>query len=120
MGRDGANYYNSLGYLPFTPVFTANPAFMKRRQTRWNLPITMISAPQSWRTPSEKNAEAETFARHAVNYTNLFDAKIGFIRERKADGSWNEPFCPEQWGGGFTEGCSWHWTWCVFHDILPA
>ena len=39
------------------------------------------------------------------------------MRGRKKDGSWVEPFHPDEWGGPFTEGCSWHWTWCVFHDI---
>ena len=23
---------------------------------------------------------------------------------------------PEKWGGDFTEGCAWHYTWSVFHD----
>ena len=52
-----------------------------------------------------------------MNYTNLFDTNLGFMRERRADGSWNEPFAPETWSGGFTEGSSWHWTWCAFQDI---
>jgi predicted alpha-1,2-mannosidase len=64
-----------------------------------------------------RKADARLFAQRATNWMNVFDPAIGFVRERKADGSWVEPFYPNQWGGGFTEGCSWHWTWCVFHDI---
>ena len=64
-----------------------------------------------------RTAEAEAFARTAMNYTNLFDAKTGFMRGRKADGSWCEPFYPTEWGGPFTEGCSWHWTWSVMQDV---
>jgi predicted alpha-1,2-mannosidase len=52
-----------------------------------------------------------------MNYTNLFDAQTGFMRGRKADGSWCEPFDPTEWGGPFTEGCSWHWTWSVMQDV---
>ena len=63
-----------------------------------------------------RKAEAEQFAKQAMNYTNLFDVKTGFMRGRKADGAWCEPFDPTEWGGPFTEGCSWHWTWSVFQD----
>ena len=34
------------------------------------------------------------------------------------DGSWDINFTPDKWGDAFTEGSSWHWTWCVFHDPL--
>ena len=36
--------------------------------------------------------------RKAMNYTNVFDAKTGFVRGRKADGSWCEPFDPDRMG----------------------
>ena len=39
------------------------------------------------------------------------------MQGRNRDGSWQAPFVPEKWGDAFTEGCSWHYTWCVFHDI---
>jgi len=52
-----------------------------------------------------------------MNYQNVFDAKIGFVRGRKADGAWCENFDPLEWGGPFTEGNSWHWTWSVFQDV---
>ena len=35
---------------------------------------------------------------------------------RRADGSFALPFSPLKWGGDFTEGNSWHYTWSVFHD----
>ena len=38
------------------------------------------------------------------------------MRGKNQDGSWSTPFVPEKWGGDFTEGCSWHYTWSVFHD----
>lgn len=31
-------------------------------------------------------------------------------------GNWRDRFDATEWGGPFTEGSSWHWTWSVFHD----
>ena len=39
------------------------------------------------------------------------------MRGRNADGTFQTPFSPYQWGGVFTEGNAWHYTWSVFHDI---
>jgi predicted alpha-1,2-mannosidase len=52
-----------------------------------------------------------------MNYTNLFDRQLTFVRGRHEDGSWLEPFDPTEWGGPFTEGDSWQWTWSVFQDL---
>ena len=52
-----------------------------------------------------------------MNYRNLFDTKTGFMRGRNENGSWNDNFDPIEWGGPFTEGNSWHWTWSVMHDV---
>jgi predicted alpha-1,2-mannosidase len=38
------------------------------------------------------------------------------MRGKNRDGSFQSPFRPDKWGDAFTEGCSWHWTWCVLHD----
>ena len=115
VGRDGAKYYDELGYLPYSST-RGEPRISEATAKTLEYAYDDFCAAQL-ALAIGKTAEAETFAKHAMNYTNLFDAKLGFMRERKADGSWNEPFYPEQWGGGFTEGCSWHWTWCVFHDV---
>jgi predicted alpha-1,2-mannosidase len=52
-----------------------------------------------------------------MNYTHVFDAQTGFMRPRKEDGSWVEPFDPIEWGGAFTEGNAWQWTWSVMQDV---
>lgn len=39
------------------------------------------------------------------------------MRGRNADGSWQADFDPTKWGGAFTEGNSWHYSWSVFHDM---
>jgi predicted alpha-1,2-mannosidase len=119
VGRDGVKFYNELGYVPYdnkAPRRGATNSFAEASAKTLEFAYDDFCAAQLAHALG-KTAEAETFAKHAMNYTNLFDPKVGFIRERKADGSWDEPFYPEQWGGGFTEGCSWHWTWCVFQDV---
>jgi predicted alpha-1,2-mannosidase len=36
---------------------------------------------------------------------------------RNKDGTFDQAFNPFKWGGDFTEGCSWHYSWAVFHDV---
>jgi predicted alpha-1,2-mannosidase len=115
VGRDGVQHYNKLGYVPYSST-KGEPRVEEATAKTLEYAYDDFCAARLAQAVG-KNLEAETFARHAFNYTNLFDPHVAFMRERKADGSWNEPFYPDQWGGGFTEGCSWHWTWCVFQDI---
>ncbi len=115
VGRNGAQYYNSLGYLPYASA-RGETSFREASAKTLEFAYDDFCAARLAHAIGD-DARATVFAKNAMNYTNLFDPKVGFVRERKADGSWNEPFYPEQWGGGFTEGCSWHWTWCVFQDI---
>jgi predicted alpha-1,2-mannosidase len=52
-----------------------------------------------------------------MKYTNVFDAGSGFVRGRRTNGQWCDKFDPTEWGGPFTEGNPWHWTWSVFQDV---
>lgn len=66
--------------------------------------------------------DAAFFARRAENWRNVLDTKTGFMRGRKTDGSWREPFDPyhcgheSSWAGDFTEGNAWQWRWHVLQD----
>ncbi len=62
------------------------------------------------------DSEIETYATRAGNYRNLFDKSTGLMRGRNLDGTFSKNFSPLKWGGDFTEGNSWHYTWSVFHD----
>jgi len=109
IGRDGAEFYKKIGYAPYPEVHEATA---KTLEYAYDDFCAAVLARRIGRS-----SDAEAFARSAMNYTNVFDAKIGFVRGRKADGSWIEPFYPTEWGGPFTEGNSWHWTWSVFQDV---
>jgi len=57
------------------------------------------------------------FSRQMYNYKNLYDPATGFMRAKDEEGRWITPFDPLDWGGPYTEGNAWHWTWSVFHDV---
>jgi predicted alpha-1,2-mannosidase len=60
-----------------------------------------------------RNDVAAAFEKRALNWTNVFDAKTGFVRPRLASGKYLEPFDPARagQGSGFTEGNSWQYSW---------
>lgn len=111
VGRYGVDYYNSLGYVPYDVGKNENAA-RTLEYAFADFGIWKMSE-KLQRAPSERN----TFFQRASNYKNVFDASVNFMRGRNADGSFQSPFRPDKWGDAFTEGCSWHWTWCVFHDV---
>lgn len=111
VGRFGADYYNHYGYIPYDVGIKENTA---RTLEYAFADFTLWKLAKSLNRPA---AEIDTFARRALNYRNVFDPSVNFVRGRNQDGSFQSPFRPDKWGDAFTEGCSWHWTWCVFHDV---
>ncbi|MES2475740.1 MAG: GH92 family glycosyl hydrolase [Verrucomicrobiota bacterium] len=109
IGRDGAEFYNRVGYVP-SPNF--KEATAKTLEFAYDDFCAAVLAKSLG-----KEKETQEFAKKAMNYENVFDKEIGFVRGRKDDGTWKEPFDPTEWGGPFTEGNSWHWTWSVFQDV---
>ena len=110
VGRKGVKYYNELGYVPYDVKVNENTArtleYAYDDFTIWKL-AKSLNRPQ---------AEIDRFYKRAHNYQNVFDKSTNFMRGRNLDGAFQSPFRPDKWGDAFTEGCSWHWTWCVFHD----
>lgn len=62
-----------------------------------------------------QSEDAERFAKRAQNYRNIYDAEIGFMRPRHADGTWLEDFDPMK-PDGWNEGNGWQYLWHVPHD----
>jgi len=111
VGRLGAKYYNRLGYVPCDVKINESAA----RSLEYCLADNCIwKVAKTLGRPAE---EIERFRKRSWNYRKLFDSSTNFMRGRNEDGSWQTPFVPEKWGGVFTEGCAWHYTWSVFHDI---
>jgi predicted alpha-1,2-mannosidase len=111
VGRFGVDHYNKLGYVPYNVGKKENTArtleYAFADYNIWKL-SKALNRPQT---------EIDTFAKRAQNYKNVFDKSVNFMRGRNEDGTFQSPFQPDKWGDAFTEGCSWHWTWCVFHDV---
>ncbi|SEM64655.1 alpha-1,2-mannosidase, putative [bacterium A37T11] len=59
----------------------------------------------------------ETFSKRSGNWHNVYDPRIGFMRPRKADGSFREKFDVLQTHDeGFIEGNAWNYTLYVPQD----
>ncbi len=114
IGRDGAKYYNSIGYVPYSNV-PGDVSFREACAKTIEYAYDDFCAAQLAHAIGDE-ADAKTFAHNAMNYTNIYDPKTGFMRGRHADGSWNEPFYPDEWGGPFTEGDSWQWSFSAMQD----
>jgi predicted alpha-1,2-mannosidase len=56
---------------------------------------------------------AERYFKRALNYRNVFDTKTGFVRAKKSDGQFREPFDPlaANYGSDYTEGSAWQYSW---------
>jgi predicted alpha-1,2-mannosidase len=61
--------------------------------------------------------DARMFLERSHRWQNLFDKKTGFLRGKKADGSWLEPFDEFQWGSPYVEGSAWQHRWDVPHEM---
>lgn len=112
VGRYGADYYNTLGYIPYNVGVDENVArTLEYSFADWNI----AQLAKKLNKPQE---EIDLFTKRSKNYKNVFDSQIGFMRGKNKDGTWDKKFRPEKWGDAFTEGSSWHWTWDVFHDPI--
>jgi predicted alpha-1,2-mannosidase len=109
-GRPGWKEYFADGYVPFTP--------QTQGATAWTLEFAYddFCGYQLAKQTSDTHYQ-NVFGRQMYNYKNLFDVKTGFMRAKDARGNWIEPFDPLDWGGPYTEGNAWHWTWSVFQDV---
>lgn len=111
VGRYGVNYYNTLGYIPYDVGVRENTA----RTLEYAYDDYTIKELAS--TLGRPQEEVNRFHSRSQNYRNVFDPSVNFMRGKNSNGTFQSPFRPDKWGDAFTEGCSWHWTWCVFHDI---
>lgn len=110
VGRLGVDYYNKLGYIPCD--VDINESVARTLEYSYD-DFTIWKLAQALNRPQE---EIDRYYKRAQYYRNVFDKSTNFMRGKNKDGSWSSPFVPEKWGGDFTEGCAWHYTWSVFQD----
>ncbi len=110
-GRLGHEYYNTLGYIPYDVGIHENVArTLEYAYNDWCL----LQIARRLGRPQE---EIDRWEARSHNWRNVFDPSHNLMRGRLADGRFQEPFSPYKWGGAFTEGNAWHYTWSVFHDV---
>ena len=110
VGREGVEFYNALGYVPYNVGINENAA---RTLEYAYADFTVAKMAQKM----GKEELAKKFFNKSYNYKNLFDAKTNWMRGKNKEGDFQSPFNPLKWGDAFTEGNSLHYTWSVFHDI---
>jgi len=110
VGREGVDYYNRLGYVPYDVGIKENAA-RTLEYAYADFAIARMAGKLG------KEDLAEKYFRQSLNYKNVFDPSTNLMRGRNQDGTFQSPFNPLKWGDAFTEGNSMHYTWSVFHDI---
>lgn len=110
VGREGVEYYNKLGYVPYDVGINENAA-RTLEYAYADFTIAQMAAKLG------KDDIAAKFYKQSKNYKNLFDPSTNWMRGKNEDGTFQSPFNPLKWGDAFTEGNSLHYTWSVFHDV---
>ena len=110
VGREGVNYYNDLGYVPYDVGINENTA----RTLEYAFADFTIA---QMARQLGKSEVADQYYQQSKNYQLVFDSTTNLMRGKNEDGRFQEPFNPLKWGDAFTEGNSLHYTWSVFHDV---
>ena len=110
VGRKGVEFYNNLGFIPYDSSVNENVA--RTLEYAYN-DFSIWKLAEALNRPDE---EVSLFRERADYYKNVFDNETNFMRGKMKDGNFQSPFRADAWGGAFTEGSSWHYTWSVLHD----
>ncbi|HWB96343.1 MAG TPA: GH92 family glycosyl hydrolase, partial [Bryobacteraceae bacterium] len=115
-------FFPALGKGETETVAEVHP--FERRQA---VAVTLENAYDDWALAEmakalNKHDDYNLLARRALNYRNVFDARIRFMAPKTADGNWVEDFDPKLGGGQggrayFAECNSWTYTFHVQHDV---
>lgn len=108
-GRPCWKEYWQLGFIPYPESSGSTAQTLEHAYNDWcGYELARLTGNKFYQ---------DVFSRPMMNYKNVFDTETGFMRGRKIDGSWVEPFDPFEWGGPYCEGNAWHYNWSVFHDV---
>lgn len=108
---DGIAQYRELGYVPIDEEGEAASKTLEYAYDDWT--IAQVAQAMG------KRDVADEFTKRAANWKHAFDPSTGFMRARKRDGSFREPFDPSASGYGtdYTEGNAWQYSWYVPQDV---
>ncbi|HEY0198553.1 MAG TPA: GH92 family glycosyl hydrolase [Rhodanobacter sp.] len=103
--------YMKLGYVPIDKEPEGASKTLEYAYDDWSL-AQMAKA-------MGKTDVAATFNQRATNWRHAWDSQTGFMRARKSDGAFRDPFDPEAagYGSDYTEGNAWQYSWYVPQDV---
>jgi predicted alpha-1,2-mannosidase len=106
----GLQYYMKLGYVPIDLEPEAASKTVEYAFDDWT--IARMAAKMGRRDVADR------YSRRAQNWRNVFDPQTGFVRAKKSDGAFREPFDPvrSNFGSDYTEGSAWQYSWYMPHD----
>lgn len=108
MGRVGLEDYARLGYVPADRF----PYSVCRTLDFTYCDFCIAQAARKL----GHDGDASLLEARSKNYRHVWDASVGFMRGRCADGSWLQPWDEFEWGGPYIEGGPWQHSWTVPHD----
>ncbi|MCE1227992.1 MAG: GH92 family glycosyl hydrolase, partial [Firmicutes bacterium] len=107
---DGLGDYMKLGWVPDDRQSSSASKTLEYAYDDWAIA-------QMARALGRSEDEAAFLAR-ARSSRNLWDAQSGFMRARKRDGTWREPFDALQTHDqGYIEGNAWNYSLFMPHDV---
>ena len=89
VGRDGHEWYDSLGYVPYPEVPEATAKTLEYAYADWCLARFAESL--------GREDIAEVYYQKAQNYRNVFYPEKGFVWAKDANGCWRENFDATEW-----------------------
>ncbi|UKJ08049.1 GH92 family glycosyl hydrolase [Solitalea lacus] len=109
----GLKYYKLNGFIP--RELEANSVSKQLEYTFDDWCISQVALKLG------KQNDYEYFLGRALNYRNVFDPSVGFMRGRNSYGQWNPDFNPMQvsifGSGDFTEGNAWQYSFFAPQDV---
>lgn len=128
--RPGLQYWNEYGYIPddAPEVMHSFPKDqyenMLRHRIVWGSVSTALEYSIADWTLAQmaqemgKQTDYNYFYNRSMQYKNIFDPEINFVRAKLKDSSWVTPFDPTSHDlACFTEGSAWTYTFMIPHDI---
>jgi predicted alpha-1,2-mannosidase len=108
---DGLGAYMKYGYVPVDQEKEAASKTLEYAYDDWT--IAQVARALG------KTDDQRLFDKRAASFRAIFDPSTGFMRARKSDGKFREPFDPlyAQYGSDYTEGNAWQYSWFVPHDV---